>query len=149
MTDMEETLLGLFTEIAIIEHLARTRIERSTNDPTGAGQFGILNYFMRSHRGPDTIGGIAWAFQEDETHTADKIAALELKGFVTVDPKGSRDASAVVFITDEGRAAQEEKVQSIAPEFEPLVAEIPFEDLQTTVRTLREIRLTMDHLPDR
>lgn len=149
MTEMEETLLGLFTEIAIIEHLARTRIERSSNDPAGAGQFGILNYFIRSHRGPDTIGGIAWAFQEDESHTADKIAALEGKGFVTVDPKGSRDVSAVVFITDAGRAAQEEKVQSIAPDFEPLVAEIPVADLETTVRTLREIRLTMDHLPDR
>lgn len=149
MTEMEETLLGLFTEIAIIEHLARTRIERSTNDPTGAGQFGILNYFLRNHQGPDTISGIAWSFQEDESHTADKVIALEAKGYVTIDPSGSREGTATVFITPAGRAAQEEKVQSMAPEFEPLVSEIPFADLETTVRTLREIRLTMDHLPDR
>lgn len=149
MTEMEETLLGLFTEIAIIEHLTRTRLERTSDDPAGAGQFGILNYFLRNHRGPDTIGGIAWSFQEDESHTADKVSALEAKGYVMVDPAGSRDATAKVFITDAGQTAQEEKVQSIAPEFEPFVAEIPFADLETTVRTLREIRLTMDNLPDR
>lgn len=149
MTDMEETLLGLFTEIAIIEHLARTRIERSSGDPAAAGQFGILNYFRHTHPGPDTIGGIAWAFQEDESHTADKVSALEAKGYVAVTPAGSRESTATVFITDAGRQAQEDKVQSMAPDFEQLVAEIPVEDLETTVRTLREIRLTLDHLPDR
>lgn len=149
MTDMEETLLGLFTEVAIIEHLARTRIERISDNPAGAGEFGILNYFNRTHPDPDTIGGIAWAFQEDEAHTISKIASLEAKGFVTVTPPLSRDSNAVVFVTEAGRDAQEEKIQSMAPEFEQLVAEIPSSDLETTVRTLREIRLTLDHLPDR
>lgn len=147
--NMEEILVGLFTEIAIIEHLARTRIERTSDDPLAAGQFGILNYFQRNHLGPDTIGGIAWAFQEDETHTADKVLKLEAKGHLTVDPPGSRAGTAIVFITAEGRAAQDDKVLSMAPDFEPLVAEIPTADLETTVRTLREIRLTLDHLPDR
>ena len=149
MTDMEETLLGLFTEVAIIEHLARTRIERISDNPAGAGEFGILNYFNRTHPDPDTIGGIAWAFQEDEAHTISKIASLEAKGFVTVTPPLSRDSNAVVFVTEAGREAQEEKIRSMAPEFEQLVAEIPSADLATTVRTLREIRLTLDHLPDR
>jgi DNA-binding MarR family transcriptional regulator len=149
MTELEDTLLGLFTEIAIIEHLARTRIERTSDDPAEAGQFGILNYFHRTHPDPDTIGGIAWSFQEEESHTADKVASLEAKGYVTVTPAGSRDASAIVFVTESGRQAQEEKVQSMAPDFEHLVAEIPSEDLEITVRTLREIRLTLDHLPDR
>ncbi len=149
MTELEDTLLGLFTEIAIIEHLARTRIERTSDDPAEAGQFGILNYFRRTHPDPDTIGGIAWSFQEEEAHTADKVASLEAKGYVTVTPAGSRDASAVVFVTEAGRQAQEDKVQSMAPDFEQLVAEIPTEDLETTVRTLHEIRLTLDHLPDR
>ena len=74
--NMEDVLLGLFTEVAIIEHLARTRIERKYPDGPGAGHFGILNYFIRNHEGPDTIGGIAWSFQEDENHTADKVTAL-------------------------------------------------------------------------
>ncbi len=149
MTEMEDTLLGLFTEVAIIEHLARTRIERTSDNPASAGEFGILNYFNRTHPDPDTIGGSAWAFQEDEARTIDKIASLEAKGYVIVTPPQSRESDAVVFVTEAGREAQEEKIQSMAPEFEQLVAEIPSADLITTVRTLREIRLTLDHLPDR
>ncbi len=149
MNDLSDTLLGLFTEIAIIEHLTRTRLEREDSDPMGAGHFGILNYFIRNHHGPDTIGGIAWAFQEDESYTADKIATLEALGFVSVAPAGSRDSTANVEVTDAGRTAQTEKIESIAPEFELLVAEIPQTDLETTLRTLRDIRLTLDNLPDR
>ena len=32
---------------------------------------------------------------------------------------------------------------------EALLTEISAEDLETAIRTLREIRLTLDHLPDR
>lgn len=149
MTEMEETLLGLFTEIAIIEHLTRNRVERMSEEPDASLQFGILNYFINNHRAPDTISGVAWSFQEDEAHTAEKIAQLEARGLVIVTPAGSRDGSAEVFVTDAGRQVQEEKVKSIGPEFEQLVSEIPSEDLQTTLRTLRDIRLTMDNLPDR
>lgn len=149
MNDLPDTLLGLFTEIAIIEHLTRTRLERENSDSLGAGHFGILNYFIRNHHGPDTIGGIAWAFQEDEAYTAGKVGSLEAEGFVLVTPAGSRDATASVEVTDAGRIAQAEKIESIAPDFELLVAEIPYTDLETTVRTLREIRLTLDNLPDR
>lgn len=149
MRDLSDTLLGLFTEIAIIEHLARTRLERGASDGMTTGHFGILNYFIRNHHGPDTIGGVAWAFQEDEAYTADKFATLEAAGFVTVDPPGSRDATASVNVTEAGRIAQAQKVESMAPDFEALVSEIPLDDLETTVRTLREIRLTLDHLPDR
>ena len=149
MNDLPDTLLGLFTEIAIIEHLTRTRLERSNSDTMTAGHFGILNYFIRNHHGPDTIGGIAWAFQEDESYTADKIATLEVAGFVTVTPSGSRDAAASVNVTETGRIAQSEKLDAMGPEFEGLVAEIPREDLVTALRTLQEIRLTLDHLPDR
>ena len=149
MTDVSETLLDLFTEIAIIEHLARTRVERGATGPMGAGHCGILNYFIRNHHGPDTISGIAWSFQEDESYTADKIATLEEAGFVAVAPPGSRDGNALVNVTEVGRTAQREKVESMMPEFEALVAEISPSDLDTTTRTLREIRLTLDHLPDR
>lgn len=149
MSDLEETMLGLFTEIAIIEHLARTRLERVSKSPDDPGEFGILNYFNQTHPDPDTIGGIAWAFQEDEARTIEKVSALEQKGHVSVTPPLSRESNAVVFVTEAGRTARAEKVRSLASEFELLVAEIPNEDLATTVRTLREIRLTLDHLPDR
>jgi DNA-binding MarR family transcriptional regulator len=154
MTDLRETLLSLFTEVAIIEHLARTRIERKVKegemlDGMNARHFGILNYFIRNHHGPDSVAGIAWAFQEDESYTAGKVSELEAMGYVSVVPDGSTAPTAMVSVTDVGRDAQAKRLEEMAPEFVPLVAEISPDDLDTTARVLREIRLTLDNLPDR
>jgi hypothetical protein len=147
--ELKETLLGLFSEVAIIEHLARTRIERNYPTDLGAHGFGVINYFVRNHNGPDSIAGIAWAFQDDEVYTAEKIAALESRGYVSVSPPGSRAPEAMVNVTEAGRKAQAEQLNRMAPEFGGLVAEISLDDLKTTQRTLHEIRLTLDNLPDR
>ena len=55
----------------------------------------------------------------------------------------------MVDVTEAGRAAQEEQLNRMGPDFEQLVAEILAEDLQTAHRVLHEIRLVMDNLPDR
>jgi hypothetical protein len=52
-------------------------------------------------------------------------------------------------ITDLGREMHGQVVAKIAPTIEMAVAEIPREALETTFKTLREIRLTLDNLPDR
>lgn len=148
MPDMRETLVGFFTEIAIIEHLARTRVERNYSQDLKAGHFGILNYFMRNHPGPDSIRGIAWAFQEDEARIIEQIRALAALGYVSVVP-GVREIDSMVDVTEDGRAAQDAQLTRMAPDFEQLVAEIPPEDLVTAYRVLHEIRLVMDNLPDR
>jgi hypothetical protein len=154
MPDLRENLLSLFTEVAIIEHLARTRIERKVSEgalPAGpnAAHFGVLNYFVRNHHGPDTIAGIAWAFQEEEDYTTTKIAEMARLEYVTVDPPGNFAPDARVSITQAGRDAQKKRVEDMSPEFVQLVAEISEDDLETTARVLREIRLTLDNLPDR
>lgn len=149
MADLQETLGGLFTEIAILEHLTRTRVER--NYMAGDLQpwhFGILNYFIRNHPGPDSIAGIAWAFQDDETVVGERVADLEARGWVSVSP-GARPGDAMVEVTDAGREKHRDQLDEIAPDFVQLVAEIPLDRLENAHEVLREIRLTMDNLPDR
>jgi DNA-binding MarR family transcriptional regulator len=148
MPDLRETLLGLFTEVAIVEHLVRTRIERTFPDGLEAAHFGIINYFIRNRPTPDSVAGIAWAFQEDEERVAAQVEQLEKLGYVSVVP-GIRATDAMVFVTDAGRAAQATELDRMGPDFEQLVAEIPFEELQITNRVLHDIRLVLDNLPDR
>lgn len=147
--ELKETLTGLFVEMAIIEHLTRSRFERNESLEIDAPTFGLLNYFVRTHKGPDSIAGIAWAFQEEPKYTAAKIAAVELRGFLSVAPSNGAMEDSIVSITDAGRRALDDHLLKIAPDFEGLVAEIPFEDLQTAYRVLHDIRLTLDNLPDR
>lgn len=148
MPDLDQTLLGLFTEIAIVEHLVRTRIESNYPGELSPNEFGILNYFVSSHPGPDTVAGIAWSFQQDEDYTAANITALAGRGFLTLTPAAAaRDVS--VNITESGREALELYLAKIGPDFRQLVSEIPREELETARRALHEIRLVLDNLPDR
>jgi DNA-binding MarR family transcriptional regulator len=149
MDALEETLTGLFTEIAIIEHLTRSRVANNYMDGEEPWFFGILNYFVRNHRAPDTIGGIAWSFQDDEAVVVERVAFMEAKGYLTVTPPGSRDPGAIVDVTEAGRARRQEMLDKIAPDFRQLVSEIEPDRLETAYEVLREIRLTMDNLPDR
>jgi hypothetical protein len=151
--EFRETLVGLFTEIAIVEHLARTRLENTRRangiaEAMPAAHFGILNYFIRNHDGPDTVAGIAWAFQDPEELVRQRVDTLVGLGYLSVIPAVA-NGQPLIGVTDEGRAAHDDALDVVGPEIMELVAEIPREDLDRTFRTLREIRLTLDNLPDR
>jgi DNA-binding MarR family transcriptional regulator len=149
MEDLQETLLGLFTEVAVLEHLVRTREEKHAEDDLTMGDFGVLNYFMVNHPDPDSVAGIAWCFQEEEAYTRAKIEGLASRNLVTLSPDVVDNSDAMVEITDAGREAHAQIVARVAPDMMMAVAEIPREDLETTFKTLRNIRLTLDNLPDR
>jgi DNA-binding MarR family transcriptional regulator len=149
MEDLQETLLGLFTEVAVLEHLVRTREEKHAEDDLTLGDFGVLNYFVVNHPDPDSVAGIAWCFQEEEAYTRAKIEGLASRDLVTISPEVADNGIAMVEITDIGREAHAQIVARVAPDMMMAVAEIPREDLETTFKTLRNIRLTLDNLPDR
>jgi DNA-binding MarR family transcriptional regulator len=148
LADLGKILPGLFTEIAILEHLTRTRFERKATNGLTVRQFGLLNYFVRTHPGSDSVAGIAWAFQHEEAETLETVNAMAALGFVDVT-QGINPRDSVVDITPAGRLAQREQLTQIGPEIGDLVSEIPEQDLETAHRVLREIRLVMDNLPDR
>ena len=148
MTAIRETLVGLFTEVAILEHLTRTRVERQFPSGLESAHFGILNYFIRNHPGPDTVAGIAWSFQEDEARVLGQVQTLVSLGYVSF-VQGLKPSDTIVSLTEAGRTAHARQLDAMRPEFEQLVAEIPLEDLRITHRVLHDIRLVMDNLPDR
>jgi hypothetical protein len=148
MEDMQQTMLGLFTEVSILEHLVRMREDRFATDDLQTGDFGVLNYFVLNRQTADSIAGIAWCFQEEEDYTRSKVEKLARRGLVSLTPE-SDNLAAMVMISDAGRAAHGQILARIAPEIKMAVAEIPFDALKLTFKTLREIRLTLDNLPDR
>lgn len=149
MDDMKETLLSLFTEIAILAQLVRVREERYATGDLTTGQFGVLNYFVLNHPYPDSISGMAWCFQEEEDYTRGKVESLADRDFVTITSVAGSNDQAMVMITEAGRDMHSTVVANIAPDIGVAVAEIAHADLDTTLRTLRNIRLTLDNLPDR
>jgi hypothetical protein len=145
---ISDILPGLFTEIAILEHLTRTRFESRLSEGMTVRQFGILNYFVRTHPAPDSIAGIAWSFQLNDEEVAAEVNALAEQSFVEVT-SGIEPRLSTVVITEAGKLEQARQLSKMGPEIGPMVSEIPVADLQTAYRVLHEIRLVMDNLPDR
>ena len=146
---LSKTVLDLFTEVAIVEHLLRTRMERRIDGELNAGQFGILNHLLRTGITSTTGSALAWAFQDADDHMAVKIDSLEAIGLIACTPVAGTNDDRLVTVTDEGRLAHARAIEAMSPEVEPLFEGLPLEDVQTSVAVLQEVRRTLDNLPDR
>lgn len=142
---LKPVLLDLFTEVAIIEHLVRSRFEPRDYYDLSAPQFGVLNFFCRLNKGEERLSGLAWCFQVDVDSMRATVVSLIERGFIQAD-----DASdPCVRVTAAGRQKHEMLLENMAPDIAPVVAEIDAQDVRITARTLMEIRRTLDNLPDR
>ena len=142
----ERTVLDLFTEIAIVEHLLRNRYDPSAPAGMTTGQFGILTHFIRGGKSREKLSVLAWAFQDSEDYMAEKVASLVARGLLASPPS---DQEIWVEITDAGREMHGQALAEIGPEVEQLLEGIDLDDLQISLRVLQDIRRTLDNLPDR
>ena len=142
----ERTVLDLFTEIAIVEHLLRNRYDQSAPAGMTTGQFGILTHFIRGGKSREKLSVLAWAFQDSEDYMAEKVASLVARGLLAPPPS---DQEIWVEITDAGREMHGQALAEIGPEVEQLLEGIDLDDLQISLRVLQDIRRTLDNLPDR
>ncbi len=142
----ERTVLDLFTEIAIVEHLLRNRYDQSAPAGMTTGQFGILTHFIRGGKSREKLSVLAWAFQDSEDYMAEKVASLVARGLLASPPS---DQEIWVEITDAGREMHGQALAEIGPEVEQLLEGIDLDELQISLRVLQDIRRTLDNLPDR
>jgi DNA-binding MarR family transcriptional regulator len=144
--DRERLLLDLFTEIAVVEHLARNYIETAVPLDLTPGQFGALNYFIRNNRERERKAILAWVFQSPMEEMEGHLTALEARGYIRREPDGDDQ---IIVLTPAGRNGHAEALALMAPEFEPLMSEFTDDALLHTVDTLQEIRRVFDNLPER
>ena len=145
----KKTVLHLLTEISIVEHLLRNRHDKVTPAGMTTGQFGVLTHFIRNGKSRERLSLLAWAFQDDDAYMAQKVASLvERDLLVTADVVGS-NGDLWVEITEEGREAHARAVEEISPEVAQVIEGIDMGEMETALRVIREIRRTLDNLPDR
>ncbi len=138
-------VLDMFTEIAILEHLLRKRLEPMESHGLTAQQFGVVNYFIRLGKTEEKLSALVWCFQVEEDAMRETVDFLVANGWLTIDQANDP----CVRPTESGRARHSEAISNMAPEVLPLLEEFDVEDLRTTTRVLMELRRTLDNLPDR
>ncbi len=140
-------LFRFFTEIGIIEQLARNRLQRRLPDSLKMPQFLLLNHLVR-------LGGewrparLAAAFQLTKGAMTNTLQRLEARGLVTVsaDPRDGRGK--LVGLTDAGRDMRERCVDSVGPLLERLSREVSEQEIAAAMPVLETVRRYLDSQRD-
>ena len=138
-------LLDLFTEIAVLEHIMRNRLQPDYAGVFTPAEFGLLNSFCRNNRIEDRLSHVALCFEVDVEEARVPLVALVARGCLTVDD----DRDPCIRLTTAGRDVHDALVIQMAPEILEIVGEIDPEHLRVTAATLKEIRRTAANLPPR
>lgn len=133
----------VFTEIGIIDQLARTQLERVLPPGLSEAQFTVLNHFAR-RGGIESPVQLASAFQVTRGAMTNTLQRLEARGFVTVagDPADGRRK--LVSITPAGLAAHEAGLIAMRPYLERLRAAFADADFAAALPFLRALRAWLD-----
>ena len=133
----------LFTEIGIIEQLARNRLERGLPDDLKVSQFGVLNHLVRlgGEWGPARL---ASAFQVTKGAMTNTLQRLEKRGLVKIlaDPRDGRGK--LVGLTGAGQEMHARCVEAISPLFADLSGQLSDKDFASALPVLEKVRKYLD-----
>ena len=133
-----------FTEIAIIEQLARTKLERVLPDGMKEPHFGVLNHMMRLDKSSTSPAELASTFQVNRSTMTNTIQGLEAKGYITLSPDPVDGRAKVLRITAAGRGAREKALMEVMPLFASIVDELGADIFQGIMPELEKVRTFMD-----
>lgn len=144
----QDTVISLFSEIGILETLVKTRI----NDRRPAGldenHFAMLNHMVRTEGRGETKAALSWNFEDMCGNVDNEIDVLATNNLIVIRPDPANNDQDHVMLTPEGHDAYISAIKTLSPDFENLLSGITIEELDKTMVTLREIRRTLDNLPD-
>jgi DNA-binding MarR family transcriptional regulator len=140
-------LFALLNEIAIIEHLARNRLERVLPDGLRVSHFVVLNHLVRLGDGR-SLARIARAVQVERPAMTNTIQKLEARGLVCVGPDARDGRGKLVFLTDAGRAAREAAVAAAIGAIAPIARDVEEAELVAALPLLRRLRGLLDAARD-
>lgn len=140
-------LFALLNEVAIIEHLARNRLERVLPDGLRASHFVVLNHLVRMGDGR-SLARIARAVQVERPAMTNTIQKLEARGLVHVGPHPTDGRGKLVFLTEAGRAARREAVAAATGAITPITQGFDQAEILAALPLLRRLRAALDAARD-
>ena len=136
-------LFRLFTEIGIIEQLARNRWERVLPDGLKVSQFAVLNHLVRLG-GAWSPARLARAFQVTKGAMTNTLQRLQARGLVVVTADPADGRGKLVRLTPAGRAMRERCLMTVEPLLSELARELSADDLATALPVLEKLRIYLD-----
>jgi DNA-binding MarR family transcriptional regulator len=132
-----------FTEIGIIEQLARNRLERVLPDGLTASQFGVLNHLVRA--GDEwSPARLAAAFQVTKGAMTNTLKRLETRGLVKISINPLDGRGKLVSVTPIGKKMCTKCLVAVSPSFADLANDFATQDFATALPMLEKMRKYLD-----
>jgi DNA-binding MarR family transcriptional regulator len=141
---VDPIFVELFTEIAIIQQLSATALQRQLPAPLSLAGYGVLTHLTRlpGDWGPSRL---AQAFQVTKGAMTNTLQRLEAAGFVTQEADPADARARHVRITPAGVAAQQAALAAITPHLLALAAAVPRHQVRAALPLLSEVRAWLDN----
>ncbi len=137
------TVLDLFTEVGRLEPLIDARIDSSRPAGLNDIKFIILNHLCRVFSDGDTREGMGWTLDGLNVNLDENLNAMIADGLIQESVEGR------VSVTALGQETHESAIRDLSPVFEQMLSDTDLESMESAMKTLREIRRTMENMPDR
>lgn len=132
--------VAMFSEIFMIDQLARNRLSRALPKGMELSHFSVLNHLARAG-GDRTPAQLAKAFHLTRGAMTNTLSKLERAGHVHVRPDWDDARRKLVSLSPSGRAATEAALAAIGPVIAEVVAEVGAEKVRAALPVLREVRV--------
>jgi DNA-binding MarR family transcriptional regulator len=136
LTHDDPPIFRLLNEIAIIEQLARNRLERVLPDGLLAPHFAVLNHLVRLGDGRSPAR-IAAAFQVTKSTMTNTLQRLAARGLVALAPDPADGRGKLVRLT-------EACVRAAVPALDDVAAQLDAASLATVLPALAAVRSALD-----
>lgn len=143
MTEETDPLaVSLFSEIFMVDQLARSRVTKALPKGMEISHFSVLNHLVHA-QDERTPAQLARAFNLTRGAMTNTLTKLEWAGYVHIRPDWDDARRKFVAISPAGRKARETAVHAITPLISDVVEAIGIEKARTTLPVLRELRMRL------
>lgn len=148
MADIPQTLTkvsrvsvaaSLFSEILMIEQLARSMIGKSLPSGMQISHFSVLNLLVHLSE-EQTPAQLAEAFNVTRGAMSNTLARLEWAGHIHIRPDWDDARRKFISVSPAGRAARDAALAAISPAMSDVVRDIGADRVRTALPVLRALR---------
>ena len=134
--------ITLFSEIGIIDQLARTRLTQALPEGMELSHFSVLNHFahLGGEKTPAQLARMLHVTKAAMTNTTSRLAD---KGYIHIRPDWDDARKKWLSISPAGQAARDQAVQAIEPIFEHIVDSVGAERVRQVLPVFRDLRLAL------
>ena len=145
MSDSHESLaVSLFSEIFMVDQLARARLTRALPKGMEISHFSVLNHLARLHE-ERTPAQLARTFNVTRGAMTNTLHKLEIAGHIHIRPDWDDARRKFVAISPAGLRARDAALAAITPVIGEVVEAIGAEKVRAALPVLREMRLRLNN----